>query len=261
MCSCSGNCNCNSATIPRGPQGLQGNIGPQGSQGLPGINGSTWHQGNTLPGSLIGVVGDYYFNTSNGEIFQKVSDTTWVLIADITGPQGNVGPAGPAGIIRLVSDTGTYSSTTLNTPVTLPVSAVIPANQLSINGDALKVTIYFTNTSTTSTQLISALFDSQNTTNGFIFPGFLPLSYSPSNIDVSGVYTIEMIRISSNQLRCYTNFNSIGNFDTLETINFTDITTVNGLDFTVTNPINIQIQQTIQNAVLVNGIFVDFINY
>lgn len=261
MCSCSGNCNCNSATIPRGPQGLQGNTGPIGPQGPAGANGSTWHQGSTLPGSLIGVVGDYYFNTSNGEIFQKVSDTTWVLIADITGPQGNVGPQGVQGVIRLFSDTATYSTTSLNTPVVLPVAAVIPANQLANNGDSLKVTIYFTNTASTTPQVISALFDSQNTTNGFIFPGFLPLAYSPSNLDVSGVYAIEMIRISSNQLRCYTNFNSTGNFDTLQTINLTDITTVNGLDFTVTNPITIQIQQTVQNAVLVNGFFVDFYNY
>jgi len=50
MCSCSGNCNCNSTTIPRGPQGLPGTngtngtngsigpIGPPGDQGPAGIN-------------------------------------------------------------------------------------------------------------------------------------------------------------------------------------------------------------------------------
>ena len=37
MCKCSSNnCSCNSAIVPKGPQG---NIGPQGIQGLPGENG------------------------------------------------------------------------------------------------------------------------------------------------------------------------------------------------------------------------------
>jgi hypothetical protein len=40
MCTCSGSCNCNSATIPKGPQGATGATGAQGVQGLPGENGT-----------------------------------------------------------------------------------------------------------------------------------------------------------------------------------------------------------------------------
>lgn len=45
MCSCSGNCNCNSTTIPRGPQGPVGPIGPQGPAGPQGLQGSQGIQG------------------------------------------------------------------------------------------------------------------------------------------------------------------------------------------------------------------------
>jgi hypothetical protein len=39
MCSCSGNCNCNSTTIPRGPQGQTGATGAQGPRGFQGLQG------------------------------------------------------------------------------------------------------------------------------------------------------------------------------------------------------------------------------
>jgi len=61
MCSCSGSCNCNSTTIPRGPIGptgatgaastIPGPQGPPGSDGLPGSNGiSTF---TTLTASFV----------------------------------------------------------------------------------------------------------------------------------------------------------------------------------------------------------------
>jgi len=53
MCSCSGSCNCNSTTIPRGPQGLPGQQGPIGPQGLPGNAGATGPAGPTIPGGKI----------------------------------------------------------------------------------------------------------------------------------------------------------------------------------------------------------------
>lgn len=45
MCSCSGNCNCNSSTIPRGPQGPPGPIGPQGIKGDIGETGPAGENG------------------------------------------------------------------------------------------------------------------------------------------------------------------------------------------------------------------------
>ena len=43
MCSCSGSCNCNSTTIPKGPTGPQG---PQGIQGVAGFNGVNGDDGS-----------------------------------------------------------------------------------------------------------------------------------------------------------------------------------------------------------------------
>jgi hypothetical protein len=86
MCSCSGNCNCNSSTIPRGPQGLPGPTGPQGPIGLTGETGPQGPQGPIGPEGPIG----------------------------LTGPQGPVGPIGPAGptgdgIVLIKSITNTFS--------------------------------------------------------------------------------------------------------------------------------------------------------
>lgn len=53
MCSCSGSCDCNSVTVPRGPQGPIGETGPQGSIGNTGPRGFT---GLTGPQGFSGVV-------------------------------------------------------------------------------------------------------------------------------------------------------------------------------------------------------------
>jgi len=50
MCSCSGSCNCNSATIPRGPQGASG---PQGIQGIPGTNGNNGSPGTAATITVV----------------------------------------------------------------------------------------------------------------------------------------------------------------------------------------------------------------
>lgn len=116
MCSCSGNCNCNSATIPRGPQGIPG---PQGDDGnaatisvgsvntgspaavtnsgtqnaaifdfiIPqGDPGSVWYNGAVAPTTLYND-GDYYINTSNGYYYEQQSGA-WVFIGNLTGPPG-----------------------------------------------------------------------------------------------------------------------------------------------------------------------------
>lgn len=78
-----------SDTPPRGPRGEQGDTGPQGPQGVPGVDGANGQDGNTLhvgsgaPGAGLGVDGDQYIDTDNGDIYTKVSGV-WNL-------QGNVG--------------------------------------------------------------------------------------------------------------------------------------------------------------------------
>ena len=79
-----------------------------------------WFDGEGIPTNDVGVMGDYYLNLSNADIYKKVL-TTWQRIGNIrgtrgaqgekgekgdrglkgdrgaTGPQGNAGPQGPVG--------------------------------------------------------------------------------------------------------------------------------------------------------------------
>lgn len=75
MCSCSGSCNCNSTTIPRGPQGLPG---PKGDKGDPGTNGSTGSQGPVGPVGPEGPV------LPGGKIVSDVKPTTISNPAELT---------------------------------------------------------------------------------------------------------------------------------------------------------------------------------
>lgn len=78
-----------SDTPPRGPKGEQGDAGATGSQGVPGANGAdgqdgtTTHVGSGAPSAMLGVDGDQYIDTDNGDIYTKVMGS-WSL-------QGNIG--------------------------------------------------------------------------------------------------------------------------------------------------------------------------
>lgn len=79
---------------PIGPTGAAGAAGPAGANGTNGINGtngtdgSVWHHGAGAPGVGVGVDGDYYFDDSNGDIYQKVAGAWGAAIANVTGPAG-----------------------------------------------------------------------------------------------------------------------------------------------------------------------------
>lgn len=81
---------------PTGPQGIQGIQGPQGIQGLPGEN---WYSGAGVPPSNIpgSLVGDWYLNTTTGDVYEQTAVGTWTLRANIKGPQGIQGIQGPTG--------------------------------------------------------------------------------------------------------------------------------------------------------------------
>lgn len=101
MCPCTGKCNCNSTTIPRGPQGVQGPTGPAGSNGAPG---SVWYNGSGAPTEpeVGGINGDYYLDNDNGNTYELISDV-WTLIGNIEGPQGNSGNNGQSSFTLLTA--------------------------------------------------------------------------------------------------------------------------------------------------------------
>jgi hypothetical protein len=56
-----------------------------------------WGYGAGVPLNNAGNMGDYYLDTSTGNVYNKINGTTWVLITNITGPQGVAGAVGATG--------------------------------------------------------------------------------------------------------------------------------------------------------------------
>jgi len=77
----------------RGPQGSAGPPGTAGNQGNPG---SIWRVGSAAPDTALGVNGDLYLKSDNGDVYLKVAGL-YQVEANIKGPLGNPGTAGPMG--------------------------------------------------------------------------------------------------------------------------------------------------------------------
>lgn len=79
---------------PEGPEGPEGPVGPKGEA-------TVIHNGTTPPGRNAAMRtvpnGDYYINTTTGDLFKKVNNT-WSKISNTKGPQGATGPQGPQGL-------------------------------------------------------------------------------------------------------------------------------------------------------------------
>ncbi|MEI6558285.1 MAG: hypothetical protein WCO00_07730 [Rhodospirillaceae bacterium] len=88
--------------------------GPQGPSGS-GSPGSTWYNGAGAPSAGAGISGDYYLNTTSGDVYTKAAGSWGSAIANLkgvagsagaTGPQGAQGPAGVAGATGSTGPTG-----------------------------------------------------------------------------------------------------------------------------------------------------------
>lgn len=69
-----------------------------GLSGSNGVNGSTWRDGSGVPSNTLGVDGDYYLNTANGDVYVRSSG--------IYGLRGNI--QGPPGSSRNAIQNGTF---------------------------------------------------------------------------------------------------------------------------------------------------------
>ena len=130
MCSCSGNCNCNSSTIPRGPQGPQGpaatitvgnvtalpsgdaptvtNTGTSGAAtfnfgipaGAPGTNGAT---GNPGVNAYTTLTAPFLQPNINSTIVISVVNSSWVAIDQIIfiGPTTFINAGGYYRVINI----------------------------------------------------------------------------------------------------------------------------------------------------------------
>lgn len=91
---------------PQGPAGATGSTGPTGPAG------SVWRSGAGAPSNALGVDGDYYLDSGNGDVYLKASGT-YSIVTNI------IGPTGPSGASPLTTkgDVLTYSTTPTRLPV------------------------------------------------------------------------------------------------------------------------------------------------
>jgi hypothetical protein len=128
MCSCSGSCNCNSTTIPRGPQGVPGPTGPTGATGSTGTNGVT-------PTITIGDVitvpfGDPATVTNVGVPPNAIFD-----FEIPEGEQGIQGDPGPVSVERIKADVFNNPGSGFNALIN------VNFNELTANGQIITFTI------------------------------------------------------------------------------------------------------------------------
>jgi len=136
MCSCSGSCNCNSTTIPRGPVGP---IGPQGIKGNPGTTGSSGDDGDDGLNSFTNLVNEFTQplnanNTVNSFATINVVDSTWAAINQIiyiSFDASNIG-----GFYRVISKPNNTSLYITRLNWTIPgVTFVAPTLTVSNNSN------------------------------------------------------------------------------------------------------------------------------
>ncbi len=81
-----------------GEPGLPGTpgSGQDGEDGVDGVDGATWNSGAGVPSDGLGKDGDYYLNTTNGNVYKRQAGH-YVLVGNIRGPQGLQGDPGNNG--------------------------------------------------------------------------------------------------------------------------------------------------------------------
>lgn len=104
-----------------------GGVGPAGSQIL---------TGSGIPSGGLGVVNDFYLNTTNGNYYLKTGASTWTLQANLTGPAGPAGATGPTGATGPsgASPFSLNGSDAYYTAGRVGIGVTTPAAKLEVNG-------------------------------------------------------------------------------------------------------------------------------
>lgn len=91
-----------------GPAGANGSDGADGADGAAGAAGSKWYSGTGAPAGGLYLVGDWYLDDANGDVYEKTGASAWTLRDNITGPTGADGAPGADGADGL--DGGTLTT-------------------------------------------------------------------------------------------------------------------------------------------------------
>ncbi len=131
---------------------------------------SKWMHGNGVPTANQGIQGDYYLDVLTGNVYNKLPNGTWVLVANITGPQGVAGAAGATGSTGAAGPQGPQGPTGLlssgsvagNTPYWNGSQWVVNNSNIHNNGSGVGIG--------TAAPDASAKVDISSSTQGFLPP-------------------------------------------------------------------------------------------
>jgi hypothetical protein len=104
--------------VQKGDKGDKGETGENGSNGA---DGARWYSGTGVPANGDHVVGDWYINDANGDLYEKTGASAWTLRDNLTGPQGEQGLKGDTGT-GITPETVGFTLTAGTTPKTLTVT-------------------------------------------------------------------------------------------------------------------------------------------
>lgn len=77
---------------------IKGAKGDTGNTGLTGAAGSVWQSAAGAPLNTLGANGDYYLNTSTGDVYGPKTGGVWgAILMNLKGPKGDTGAAGSGG--------------------------------------------------------------------------------------------------------------------------------------------------------------------
>jgi len=138
-----------------GATGAAGSAGAAGATGATGAAGSVWRTGSGAPAGALGVVGDFYLNTANGDYYEKTATTTYTLRGNLTGPTGSGGTGGtsnldtnfPVTLGVALSDENTALTTGTKARFRAPYAFTITDVRVAVNtsGSAGPITVNITN--------------------------------------------------------------------------------------------------------------------
>lgn len=97
------------------------------------ITSTTWLYGNGIPNNTLGRQFDLYLNTINSDVYSKINNNTWNLIASLKGIKGDTGDKGDKGDTGDKGDKGDKGDTGNAATITIgTVSTGIPGSNVSI---------------------------------------------------------------------------------------------------------------------------------
>jgi hypothetical protein len=110
---------------------LAGAPGTNGTNGTNGLDGSTWYTGSAVPGGGLGVNGDFYLRSTNGDVYEKAAGS-WSVVANIKGATGMPGSESLVSVTTASLAVSAVETGTIATGAACYIKAVTSTNRARI---------------------------------------------------------------------------------------------------------------------------------